>query len=382
MSTLTNQTKPTILCLCRAPLSYAAGIPKTAMDLYSDQYFDVIFASIDLTRTGCIEKMFDQEYIYKSDLGFRTFGFSLRYVYDVIFRFTDCSIVHYQHPDPISAIAILLRFLFRSKFKLIITWHADIYKSYYFLSPILIILDLLIFLLSKRIIFFTSSHLNSSLISFIPTLVRKSLIIPQGVEMPTRLSFKPNKYKSNPRSVKMLSVGRLVPYKGYNFSIRAIGLLKDMLPELDINYAIIGNGPLYNDLRHLVRSLDLQSYVFLLKSVEEEVKFDLYREADYFLFPSISQNEAYGIAQLEAMHYALPIVNTSLGNGVNQLAPHNVCSITVKPGDAEAISRSLYDLITNPQVSNRLSSGSLSIAKSLTISNTRNHFKQLVSTLY
>ena len=119
---------------------------------------------------------------------------------------------------------------------------------------------------------------------------------------------------------RLISVGRLVPYKGYEYAIKAISLCRD----LSIQYVIVGSGPLYNSLRSLISSLELSDSVLLLTNVDDVGKYELLDSSSAFLFPSVSQSEAYGIVQLEAAHFSLPIINTQLRNGVNELFPPDV----------------------------------------------------------
>ncbi len=187
MKTSNDSTKECILCLSLAPLSYLAGIPKTVNDLYTDNSINTYFASIALSRSELTTKVFNRERIYKPDFRYKTFALSVSYLYDIVFRYQRCSIIHYQHPDPISAIGILIRSATRSKYKLVITWHADIYKSYCILAPILFIIDCLMYCMAEKIIFFTSNHLRSSAINHLPLLKNKAVIIPQGVVVPSNI---------------------------------------------------------------------------------------------------------------------------------------------------------------------------------------------------
>src|SRR6266704_5652148 len=61
--------------------------------------------------------------------------------------------------------------------------------------------------------------------------------------------------------VKIISVARLVEFKGLEYSIRASALLKPR--GINAKLTIIGDGPLRKDLEHLIRLLQLQDDVVL-----------------------------------------------------------------------------------------------------------------------
>ena len=107
----------------------------------------------------------------------------------------------------------------------------------------------------------------------------------------------------------------------------------------------------------IVNNLNLNNRVKLIGEVTEKKKYKLLAEADIFLFPSITTSEAYGLVQLEAMAYNIPIINTSLENGVNYLAPTNV-AITCKKMNIDEIYKGIMELINNEKKYIKLSENS------------------------
>ena len=85
-----------------------------------------------------------------------------------------------------------------------------------------------------------------------------------------------------------------------------------------------------------------------MEKIDDEVKNKLLSEADIFLFTSISNAEAYGLVQFEAMANYLPIINTDLNNGVNFLVPEDV-AITCKIKNSIEISKAINKLIKDEE---------------------------------
>ena len=70
-----------------------------------------------------------------------------------------------------------------------------------------------------------------------------------------------------------------------------------------------------------------------------------YKDCDVFVFPSIANIEAFGIAQMEAMFYSKPVVNTDLPTGVPLVSLHGETGFTVKSGDPDAFAFAVQRLV-------------------------------------
>ena len=142
----------------------------------------------------------------------------------------------------------------------------------------------------------------------------------------------------------ILTVGRLVSYKGIEYLIRAMSTVNAKL-------LIIGSGPLRRNFERLIQELNLQSRVELVGEVENLVPY--YHAADIFVLPSIARTEAFGIVQLEAMACRKPVINTQIDSGVPFVSPNDVTGLTVKPSDHIALSRALQRLLSDSELRTR-----------------------------
>ena len=336
-----------ILCLSRAPLDFFGGIPSTCLNLYKDIDLDVTCYSYSIKNNfkNKIKRKFGNinEFVFPSEIILGTFAISLRYFLHILFDNNKYKYIHLQHPDPFSSLAVLIKKIFHPKINILITWHAEIYKTYYLLSPFLLFLDFFIFFFAKKIIYFTPYHVKDSILAKLPFVLKKITIIPYCLDNKLLESFylpKPaNKNLKEKKFINILSIGRLVKYKGYEYAIKSLLRLNK-----NFNYYIVGDGPLKRELKILINDLNLKDKVFLLGEVTDKEKYKRLNEADIFLFPSITSSEAYGLVQLEAMCFMLPIVNTFLNNGVNYLVPPEV-AITCKPKDIKDLTKSLNSLL-------------------------------------
>lgn len=107
----------------------------------------------------------------------------------------------------------------------------------------------------------------------------------------------------------LISVGRLVKRKGYEYAIKAVD---DLVRQGQaVTYAIIGDGPEEETLRTLVRDIHLEDTVMFLGYRTDEEKYQYLSNADIYILPSL--HEGFGICLLEAMYCGLPIVATNNG---------------------------------------------------------------------
>jgi rhamnosyl/mannosyltransferase len=148
----------------------------------------------------------------------------------------------------------------------------------------------------------------------------------------------------------VLYVGRLAGYKGIPYLLEAIKKLKN------INFVIAGSGEAANEVRNFLDE-DVGSHLtFIDRFITEDEKLELISRSDFIAFPSITENEAFGIVQLEAMRYGKPIVNTWLDSGVNFVAPDNICALTVNPCDSNALITAINTLWEDESLRKRLGS--------------------------
>lgn len=102
---------------------------------------------------------------------------------------------------------------------------------------------------------------------------------------------------------------KIVLYVGSIFNRRHIPeLIQAMrLLETSTKLVVIGENRTFphQDLRALVRKLDLESRVKLLDYVSEKLLQDYYQMADLFVY--LSDYEGFGIPPLEAMSYGIPV---------------------------------------------------------------------------
>jgi len=148
-------------------------------------------------------------------------------------------------------------------------------------------------------------------------------------------------------TIIILTVARLVKEKGLQYGIRAIGELLKELPNLHLEYRIVGGGRLEEQLRKMIEELNLGQIVRLLGELEQNRVIEEMQQAHIFLLPSIV--EALPTVLMEAQAVGLPIVATNVGS-VAQAIIDGKTGFLVPERDVGALTNKLEYLIEHPEI--------------------------------
>lgn len=150
--------------------------------------------------------------------------------------------------------------------------------------------------------------------------------------------------------LRILSIGRLIEFKGFANLIRAVALLRDR--GATVSLEIIGDGPLREELETLIRSLNLNDSVKLLGvRSQDQIKQHLQDSHVFALACIVDQKGASDILPtviLEAMAAGRPVVSTRLV-GVPEMLEHGVTGLLAEPGNVEDLADQLQHLANTPQ---------------------------------
>ena len=255
-------------------------------------------------------------------------------------------IIHFHHPNPF--VAFLLVRLIPANTKLIVHWHLDITKQKY------------IYRLVKRnerrlleradSVIVTSPQYRDASLPLKPFL-QKVKVVANGINI-HRFDLQCNDEKRIKDIHKkyhykrlIFFVGRHVEYKGLRYLIEA-----EKYVTTDCHIVIAGQGPLTEELK---AKANLGRVSFVGRLSNDDLRCYLHA-ADVFAFPSITKNEAFGLALAEAMYCRCPAVTFYIeGSGVNWVSLNGVTGIEVDNSDskkyASAIDKLLRDDLLRKQ---------------------------------
>lgn len=223
--------------------------------------------------------------------------------------------------------------------KLIVYWHSDIIKQK-IIKKLFHVQTNKILKRANKIVATSPNYAESS--EYLPNFADKCTIIPNCINE-TRLycddNIKQEGGKLKERygnKIICFAFGRHVKYKGFSYLVEAARLLGDQYL-----FFLGGTGVLTSRLRKQANGL--KNFIFLGKISEEELKKYLLA-SDIFCFPSITKNEAFGIALAEGLYFGKPAVTFKInGSGVSYVNVDSLTGIEVNTVDskqyAEAIKR-------------------------------------------
>jgi glycosyltransferase involved in cell wall biosynthesis len=169
------------------------------------------------------------------------------------------------------------------------------------------------------------------------------------------------KSRSAGRDAALLAVGSVVPGKGYDTLIDALG----KLPTLSWHLLIVGdrkrNLETARALDAQIAGLGLGKRVRFTGALAAHEVAAQYQAADVFVLPS--RFETYGMVYAEAMTYNLPVVATTAG-AIPETVPAGA-SVLVPPDDVAALAAALQRLITDPAERARLAAGARAASAAL-----------------
>jgi glycosyltransferase involved in cell wall biosynthesis len=161
--------------------------------------------------------------------------------------------------------------------------------------------------------------------------------------------------------VRLLSVGAVVPRKGFDVLIAAIATLIDLPWHLTIAGDRSRDPETAAQLDADIRRYDLASRVAVRGVVSPERLAELYAGADLFVLAS--RFEGYGMAYAEAIARGLPIIGTNAG-AIPDTVPADV-GVLVAPDDPDALALALRKIIEDPDERRRMGTSARAAAARL-----------------
>ncbi len=129
------------------------------------------------------------------------------------------------------------------------------------------------------------------------------------------------------------------------------------LERRDWQLLVAGDGPAEQAVTDLF-SLNPPGRVHFLGRLDADFIYPLMRASDLFVWPA--QNEAFGMAVLEALGCGLPVVaGSGGGGGIGDIVAHTVTGILVEQPDGRAMAAAIEKLLADPATLERMSAASL-----------------------
>lgn len=201
--------------------------------------------------------------------------------------------------------------------------------------------------------FFACSEFNASQIEEYCGI--RPMVLPNGIDtelfkpLPSNLKLK-NKLQITDAEKVVISICRLVGWKGINYSIEAVAEI--IKKGFTVKYLIIGDGEEKEKLKSLAKKLGIANNTLFLGGIRNSELPWYYSIADVAVFPSIA-NETFGISIAEAMSCGVPVVSTMVG-GIPEVVAEGT-GILVPPENSTSLAEAIEVLISDEAVHRKVS---------------------------
>ena len=286
-----------------------------------------IVDGIEVIRCGCFAKVASQ-------------SLSMTYFNElkkVLKEFSpDIVILHYPNPFVTNFLLSMLS----KDIELIVYWHLDITKQK-FLGKLFHRQNIKLLKRANKVVATSPNYIAGS--PYLSKFRDKCVVVPncirtERLEATDLVKRKASDIRAkNKDKTLIFACGRHVPYKGMTYLVKAS-------KYLDENFRIYigGKGELTEELK---KEADGDDKIAFLGRVSDDDLKAYYMACDIFAFPSITKNEAFGIALAEAMYMGLPAVTFTIpGSGVNYVSVNGETGIECPNGDWKAFAEALKKL--------------------------------------
>jgi phosphatidylinositol alpha-1,6-mannosyltransferase len=161
----------------------------------------------------------------------------------------------------------------------------------------------------------------------------------------------------------ILTVGRIVPRKGFDAVIRAMPTILASVP--DAHYLVVGGGHFRPTLEALVAGHGMEEHVTFAGMVADEDLADYYRLCDLFVMANREMpdgdTEGFGLVFLEANACGKPVVGGIAGGAVEAVR-HGENGLLVDSWSVEAIAETITRLLNDGELYQRIARRGLEIA--------------------
>jgi len=264
-------------------------------------------------------------------------------------------LLHFHFPNPSACWSLLIPEA--RSIPWVIQWQSDVVPStidrrlqraYHCYRP----LEQAVLRRTKRVVVASEAYLNHS--RPLKSWAAKCCVIPLGLD-PERLPLPKAPLMEEaekgwkPGALRVLSVGRLTYYKGFDVLIRSVRHVAD------ISVQIVGDGALRKALQEQIVRDGVQTRVVLRGGLSDPRLQALLATCDVLCLPSVERTEAFGIVLLEAMRYGKALVVSDIpGSGAGWVVRKGSCGFLTPPGDADALADVFERLISQPALCQKI----------------------------
>jgi glycosyltransferase involved in cell wall biosynthesis len=149
-------------------------------------------------------------------------------------------------------------------------------------------------------------------------------------------------FETSRKKYQIMTTARLVAWKGVDGIIKAVSILKNKFP--DTTLVVAGDGPEMENLKKIVKELNLAESVTLLGNISRAETWQLRKNSEVYVLNSTYEGLPHTV--LTSFASRIPVVATNI-SGTNEAVYNEKTGLLVEPGNDNALAFAIERLFTD-----------------------------------
>jgi glycosyltransferase involved in cell wall biosynthesis len=154
--------------------------------------------------------------------------------------------------------------------------------------------------------------------------------------------------------IQILFLSNLIPSKGPMEFLKLAKIISKNVS--DISFVLAGphrSEQFYSEIMNFIRKENLKGIVKVPGAIYGKEKEELFRKSSIFVFPTYYDKETFGLVNIEAMQWGLPVISTNEG-AIPEVVKHEINGYIVNPHDLDQLSDYTLKLIENEELRTKM----------------------------
>ena len=191
-------------------------------------------------------------------------------------------------------------------------------------------------------------------------LLRRSRVVYNGVDTKALREIANSVHDVDEGSV--VFIGRLMEYKGVRWLVKAFKHVVDELPGAKLH--IVGDGPIYKDIKGLVNKLNLEKNVAMHGALPRTEAMRVLAKSMVLTHPSLA--ESFGIVIAEAYAMGKPVI-AHKSTYSYELVAETGAGLTINALNEREYAEAITQLLTDKNLYRRLSQRALEVSERFSV---------------
>ena len=156
------------------------------------------------------------------------------------------------------------------------------------------------------------------------------------------------------KKIQILFLSNLHPRKGPLDVIKAADII--IKKNTNVRFILAGadfSSSYTKQLKSYIKTNELDKYVTIWGAVNGKEKDKLFSKSDIFVFPTYYERETFGIVNIEAMSWGLPVISSTEG-AIPEIIQDGINGFIVNPKSPEQIAEKILLLVNNSELRKRM----------------------------